>query len=75
MGSGAFAPGSAVRESPFGEHASYVGANAPDDESEFAGYDTLWRVRIWDANVRAGWMPIANGRKRMIPVDPEYEIE
>lgn len=41
-------------------------ANAPTDHDGDALYRTFMRVSTWDANVRAGWMPVANGRKRMI---------
>ncbi len=79
MGSGAFASGSARLTYDVHGHTSdhYMldGVSYPDDASEDEAYATLNRVRAWDANVRAGWMPIANGRKRMIPVDPEYEVE
>lgn len=50
-------------------------AAAPSDDEESRKYEQFGRVRAWDTNVRAGWMPIANGRKRMIAPDPEYDIE
>jgi valyl-tRNA synthetase len=45
-------------------------AAAPTDEREQDLYEQFVRVRAWDDNVRAGWMPVAYGRKRMIaPMD------
>jgi valyl-tRNA synthetase len=45
-------------------------AAAPDDEREQTLYEQFCRVRAWDNNVRAGWLPVGYGRKRMIdPMD------
>jgi hypothetical protein len=41
-------------------------SSAPTDEREQDLYEQYVRVSVWDDNVRAGWMPVAYGRKRMI---------
>jgi hypothetical protein len=55
-----------LMRSPFGAHYVCHAFNARDDDEEDHTYATMTRVRDWDANVRAGWMPMASGRKRMI---------
>jgi hypothetical protein len=58
------------RHAPGGQHFAIDDANAPDESEADRVYALMTRVRSWDANVRAGWMPVGYGRKRMIdPMD------
>jgi hypothetical protein len=54
------------RFSPSGQHFAIDDANAPDESEADRVYALMTRVRNWDANVRAGWLPVGNGRKRAI---------
>lgn len=71
MGPGAFAPGSVRVSIGYADHHIIDLSSYPDDWSEDTAYETMCRVRHWDANVRSGWMPLTHGRKRMI----EYDID
>lgn len=56
-----------VTDSPYGEHYPVDPTNAPTWWEGGSVYNTMTRVRAWDRNVRAGWMPVMNGRKRSMP--------
>jgi hypothetical protein len=48
------------------ESAIAVYNQAPDDATAYAIIDKIANVQVWDEAIRAGWMPLPNGRKRVI---------
>jgi hypothetical protein len=48
------------------ESAIAVYNQAPDDATAYAIIDKIANVQVWDEAIRAGWMPLPNGQKRVI---------